>query len=429
MLVELRLDPVEQAGDPAPGLGRHGQHRRPLAQAFCEPRPDVLDLHLGEVPLREDGDRRTLGLSRHVRDRQVLVDHALARIDEHERNVRALGGGERPQLRVVLDPLPLAALAAKARGVDEDELPVTAAEDCVYGVARRARLVGDDHALLAEQRIQQARLADVRSPEDRDADRRVRDCGPAATRQPGNDRVEQVAGAVAVSRRERKRIAESEPVELERERVLIGIVDLVSDQHHRLVRRAQDLGELLVAGCDAGSRVGQEEHEVGLGYGRLRLLGDRARNRVRAGDVDTTRVDQQEPLAVPLADKLLPVARDARRLVHDRRARLGQAVDERRLADVREADDRDGAEELVPGPSAVFARHAGWRSRTSCSMRETTSSTSSSVVSICTASAAGIIRSASLWSRMRRSVASASAPISGRSASRRSARVCRSAFK
>jgi hypothetical protein len=33
--------------------------------------------------------------------------------------------------------------------------------------------------------------------------------------------------------------------------------------------------------------------------------------------------------------------------VHDRGARLGQTVDERRLADVREADDRDGAQELV----------------------------------------------------------------------------------
>jgi len=40
-----------------------------------------------------------------------------------------------------------------------------------------------------------------------------------------------------------------------------------------------------------------------------------------------------------------------------------------------------------------------------------------------------IIRSASLWSRIRRSVARASAPISGRSASRRPARISRSAFR
>src|SRR5213078_4488570 len=62
--------------------------------------------------------------------------------------------------------------------------------------------------------------------------------------------------------------AEPEPVKLERERVLIGVVDLVRDEHHRLVRRPQDLSELLVARRDARPRVGQEEDEVGLGDGR-----------------------------------------------------------------------------------------------------------------------------------------------------------------
>src|SRR5439155_761590 len=82
---------------------------------------------------------------------------------------------------------------------------------------------------------------------------RIRNRRPAAARQPRDDRVEQIAGAVAVSRRERKRIAQSEPVELERQCVLIGIVNLVRDQHYRLVCRPQDLGELLVAGRNAGA--------------------------------------------------------------------------------------------------------------------------------------------------------------------------------
>ena len=95
------------------------------------------------------------------------------------------------------------------------------------------------------------------------------------------------------------------------------------------------------------ARVDDEEHEVGLLDRRARLLGDRARDRRRVGDVDAAGVDEQEALAVPLADELLAVARDARRLVHDRGARAGEPVDERRLADVREADDRDGADQPV----------------------------------------------------------------------------------
>ena len=96
-----------------------------------------------------------------------------------------------------------------------------------------------------------------------------------------------------------------------------------------------------------GLRVDDEEDEVGLLDGRARLLGDRARHRRLIRDVDAAGVDQQEALAVPVADELLAVARDARRLVHDRAARAGEPVDERRLADVREADDRDGADEAV----------------------------------------------------------------------------------
>ena len=58
-------------------------------------------------------------------------------------------------------------------------------------------------------------------------------------------------------------------------------------------------------------------------------------------------------------------------------------------------------------------------------MWSTTSSTVRLVVSISSASSAGCIRAASFSSRARRSVASASAPISGRSASRRLARTSR----
>ena len=285
-------------------------------------------------------------LPRHVGDCQVLVDDAFARVDEDERDVRALRRRQRAQLRVVLDPLALPPFPAQAGRVDEDELALAAAQVGVDRVPRRAGYLGDDHPLLAEQRVQEARLADVRTAEYRDPDRRVRDRRPAAAGQPRDDRVEQVAGPVAVRRRERNRIAEAEPVELEGERVLIGIVDLVGHE---------DLRELFVPRRDPGARVGQEENEVGFLDRGLRLLGDRAGDRVLVGDVDAAGVDQQEVLAVPFADELLAVARHPRRLVHDRRARLGQPVDEGRLADVRKADDRDRAKQGLGGIACLRA--------------------------------------------------------------------------
>ena len=254
---------------------------------------------------------------------------------------------ERAQLRVVLDPLPLPALAADARGVDEDERPLAAPEHGVDRVASRSRLLRDDHPLFAEQRVQQARLADVRPPEDRHADRLLARLGRTAAGEPRDDRVQQVAGAVAVHGRNGNRVAQPEPVELERLGLAPRLVDLVRDQEDRLAGVAQDRGQLLVAGRDPGPRVEHEEHEVGLGDRAARLLRDLLRQRRRVGDVDAAGVHEQEAPAGPLADDLLAVARHTGRLVDDRLARAGQPVDEGRLADVREADDRDRAEQLV----------------------------------------------------------------------------------
>ena len=214
-------------------------------------------------------------------------------------------------------------------------------------VAGRSRLLGDDHALLAEQRVEEARLARVRPPEDRDADRVLARLGRAAPGEAGDDRVEQVARAVSVHRGERNRVAEAEPVELQRVRLAPGLVDLVRDQEDRLVRVPEDRRQLLVARRDPGPGVDDEEDEVGFGDRRPRLVGDLLGQRRAVGDVDAARVDEQEAVAGPLADELLAVARDSGCLVDDGLASAGQPVDERGLADVREADDGDRAEQLV----------------------------------------------------------------------------------
>ena len=61
-------------------------------------------------------------------------------------------------------------------------------------------------------------------------------------------------------------------------------------------------------------------------------------------EVDAAGVDEREAAAVPVGLELLAVAREAGLLVDDRLARFRQAVDQRRLADVRVADDRDSGQ-------------------------------------------------------------------------------------
>ena len=157
-------------------------------------------------------------------------------------------------------------------------------------------------------------------PQDGDADGLVSDLGRPLARKPRHDLVEQVSRSVAVQRRDRHRVAQPQPVELERLVVPRRIVDLVGRQDHRLAGAAEDVGDLLVSRRDAGLRVHHEDDEVGLLDGAAGLLGHLADERRRVGHVDAAGVDEDEALAGRLADDVLAVARDAGRLEDDRLA-------------------------------------------------------------------------------------------------------------
>ena len=347
VLVVERSDPPEKALDSAAGLGRRREDGRPLAQTALEPRAHVLDLDGGLVPLREHDERGALRLASHVGHGQILLDDAFGGIDEDEGDIRPVRGLECAQLRVVLDALPMLALPPHAGRVHEHERTLVGLEHRVDRVARRSRDVRDDEPLLTQQGVEQARLADIRPAQHRHADRLVRNRLAPPTGKPLEDRVEQVASAVAVEGGDLDGLAEAERRELVRELRPCRIVELVRDEQHGLARSAQDVRQLGVARRQPGAGVDEEEHEVRL-LDRRPRLGDRpARDRRVVRDVDAARVDEQEALARPLAEELLTVARHARRLVDYGGAGRGQPVDERRLADVRIADDGDGALELA----------------------------------------------------------------------------------
>ena len=152
-------------------------------------------------------------------------------------------------------------------------------------------------------------------------------------------------------------------MQLECQRLTRRIVDLVGEQQEGLVCTSQDVRNLFVARCDPRARIDDEQNEVGLGDGLARLVRDRPRHRRSVGDVDAAGVNDEETFAVPVRDDLFAVARHAGRGVHDRRARARHAIDEGRLAHVRIADDRDGAEQRLrfAHVTAVGSRHAAGR--------------------------------------------------------------------
>ena len=120
--------------------------------------------------------------------------------------------------------------------------------------------------------------------------------------------------------------------------------------------------------------------DLRVGQRGARLVADRAGDRVEVERVHAAGVDEREAAAVPLAGDLLAIARDAGALVHDGLARAAEAVDQRALADVRVADDRDLHARLRAGGAA---------SRAARRSASTTWSSVSALVSTDTASGGG----------------------------------------
>ena len=124
---------LQQPRDVAAGDGRGGDHPRAQAQLAVHARalavqlgrPDArrraarVAVAAGEVPLVEHERGGAAGLHRQVGDPHVLGGDAVLGVADHERDVGALGRPLRAQRRVVLDRLADLGGAADARGVDE----------------------------------------------------------------------------------------------------------------------------------------------------------------------------------------------------------------------------------------------------------------------------------------------------------------------
>ena len=201
--------------------------------------------------------------------------------------------------------------------------------------------LGDDHALLAEEAVDERGLADVRAADHGEADRVVvrlapRPSGSSSTIRSSRSPEPRPCAAETASGSPRPRRWNSAASGRSRDAVaLVGGDD----------RSAAASG---AAGRPSPRRPGARRRgrrrrapPPRVGQPGARLVADRAGQRVLVLEVDAAGVDQREAAPVPLAVELLAVARDPRALVHDRLAGAREAVDQRGLAHVRIADDGD----------------------------------------------------------------------------------------
>ena len=100
---------------------------------------------------------------------RVLLGHAVGGIDQQHRDIRGFDRLQRLDDGEELRRRARFSAAAHARSIDQRIAAPAALERHLDRIARRARLIEGDDALLADQRVDQRRLADVRPADDGDA--------------------------------------------------------------------------------------------------------------------------------------------------------------------------------------------------------------------------------------------------------------------
>jgi hypothetical protein len=137
--------------------------------------------------------------------------------------------------------------------------------DRVNRISGRARHLADDHPLLAEQAIDQRRLARIGTADDRDRHLDLLlHCHRRAARQSLDDGIEQIANAVTVLGRDLVHRIEAELIELEHATARAPIVDFVDREKCRLARLPDDFGDLMVARYEPLTAIRHEHKEIGV---------------------------------------------------------------------------------------------------------------------------------------------------------------------
>jgi hypothetical protein len=197
------------------------------------------------------------------------------------------------QRGVVLDVLGDLGLAAHARGVDEDHVAVGVAQRQVDRVAGRARDVGDDDALLAEDPVDQRGLADVRAPDDRQAHEALllgllvalgQQRDGASSRSP---ELRPCAALTAIGSPRPRPWNSAASARSRTSSTLLAATTTGLSQ-----RRSRSASSWSPGACRLG--VDDEDRDVGVVERGLDLLDDRPGHRVLVGEVHAAGVDEDE---------------------------------------------------------------------------------------------------------------------------------------
>ncbi len=228
-------------------------------------------------------------------------------------------------------------------GVDQEHVaqkPVAigGAQPHVDRVARGAGSVVDDRALEAGEAIEQRRLADVGTADEREPEIGRRRGLSLGRGQALDDLVEQLLDAASVGRRDEHHRRDAQRMILAGHRFHPGAVHLVDRRDHRAPGLANQRDRLAVARAKAGPPVEHEDHDVGQRDRAQRPLGDALAKALASAQFEPAAIDDEKiaPAMLGLTD--VEVTRGAGDRAYDRATAARDAVEQRRFAGIGASD-------------------------------------------------------------------------------------------
>ena len=276
-----------------------------------------------------------MGIARNL---GILLGEARRRVDHDNAHVCTVYRHIGTQDGIMLDLLGDLGLSADAGGIDEHEPPLLAVDDRICRITGRAGDVGNNHALLARNAVDERRLAGIRLADDSDLDVGILVILNILLREELDDLVKHIAGAVTVNGRNRERVTESEIVELIHiHRHLAQGVALVDGENDGLAGFLEHIRDGIIIRRHARTHVAHEDDNIRMGDGNLRLLAHEREHLVVLLGLDTAGINDHELVSAPLALGIDAVAGHAGGILHDGDTRTDELVEKCGLADIRSA--------------------------------------------------------------------------------------------
>jgi hypothetical protein len=246
----------------------------------------------------------------------------------------------------------LAATAAQAGRVDQDELAVSGPEGRIDGIARGTGLVVYQDPFLAQQAVDQGGLARVGLAHEGEANRdgvlagALAGGGGLGLAEHRHGRVEQLGHAPPMTGGNAEDLREAQGVALGQGGVAQGRIHLVDGDQDGLAGPAQKARHVFVHRGHALGGVEHQHEQIGLVHGAQGLRAHGGQDAQGLG-IEPAGVDHAEARCAPGAYAVAPIAGDAGHVLDQGRPPPHQPVEERGLAHVGPADQREHGQTLA----------------------------------------------------------------------------------